>query len=408
MYRQVALIALASQILGALSALALPLIGLTNADLYAISLQVGNAPLVSVVFGVLYNIAIGRPGYAHWGRWLVFASFVATSLGTCVWASLAFQPHAEQHELVLILAIFTIGGIVLAASGITAVREACLGRPRMYAAVTITPNAAFLLGIALTWLWLRSAGAPTFSSVVPAIAWLLGTLATASVFSSRARKARASDQVLPTARSDSGGLLMQSAGLSLSALSGSVGPTIMLASLAALPTGSVFLANVVSRIGTAGVNLLVNSFLVVKLNWRERSAGLPRTVTYGAIATTALIGVGASVTALSGSEFLGALPVGLAWFIAIGVAAVTLRHLNAQRMVRTIAAKGATDAIAIVLLLAIVTHSPSVLGFFIAMTALQAVTQGFAGVAMRQWTLATAAILTVALCATTLVWLSLR
>src|SRR4051794_31775601 len=133
---------LASQVLSAISTLVLPVLGLPTADLYAAATQIGLAAFTGIVVGIIYNLAIGRPGFRSWKRWSAAAAAFSVGLSLAQYGLLTrngFFTVISQRDGLLVFAAFGLGGAALSAAGVVGVRRACLGSPRLLAGITVVP-----------------------------------------------------------------------------------------------------------------------------------------------------------------------------------------------------------------------------------------------------------------------------
>lgn len=106
-------LALLSQALSLAVTLALPLLGANAADTASIGSQIGLTSFTGVVVGIVYNIALGRPGFPYWQRWAVIAgalSFVFAGVQAVSLVQTGFVARVGADLAIGTLGLFSAGG----------------------------------------------------------------------------------------------------------------------------------------------------------------------------------------------------------------------------------------------------------------------------------------------------------
>lgn len=369
-----------SQGLNALSLALIPvLLDPSWADSFALGLQVGTAAYGGVVLGVVYNVAIGRPGFAHWRRAAILAALFSLVLGAVtIVATVALSNRGESLtvEGIIVVAIFAVGGAGLAIGGTGGVREACLGNPARLTAVNLFPALALLIGLLL-------AGLLSLSPLLTATLWTVVAIAQIPWIWRGGRRAEATEIAgdgdlsdggsSPTRRRSGASTSRHSVSLAVGVLASTVIPTLYITALTQLPAGSTAVAFVVVRIATSIVGIGVNSLLLVRYNWESGSRDIKSITTALTGSSTVLLLVSVTVWLwMPGIAGLSALIV--SWIILLIAAAVSLRETNARRLTTSITVKVVIDvslsALGCVLLF---TH-PSLGSYFGLLVLSQAIT----------------------------------
>ncbi len=334
-----------SQALNALSLALIPvLLDPSWADSFALGMQVGTAAYGGVVLGVVYNVAIGRPGFAHWRRAAVLAGVFSLVLGAVtIFATMALSQRGGSLpvEGMLVVAIFAVGGAGLAVGGTGGVREACLGNPARLTAVNLFPALALLIGLLL-------AGFLSLSPMLTAGMWTIVAIGQIPWIWRGRREAAAADlgpgagRAGSSERSSDAAVGRHSISLAVGVIASTVIPTLYITALTQLPAGSTAVAFVVVRIATSIVGIGVNSLLLVRYNWESGSRDIRGVVT--ALTGSSAVVLAASLTVelwMPGIAALSALIA--AWIILLVAAAVSLRETNARRLTTSITVKVIID-----------------------------------------------------------------
>ena len=378
----------------------LPLLGGKVSDSYSLALQVGFAALNGIVIGVVYNLAIGRPGYRHWRMSAVCAALFSGAVGAVVVAYVTLRlDHAGKAFALdsFNACVFAIGGAALAVAGVGAVRLACEGRPVGLASIAILPNTAFTIFV-LPALFLRHSG---WGEILPGLGWLAATFVLCAWRLPDVR--RESGAEAPHAV-DMAGHRLQAGSLLVGALTSSVIPTVILLAMSALPAGQTTAVYLVSRILTSVVGLGVTSVLLVKYNWNTTSTFDVRPI--WALVFAAGVAVGGSVAvhrAAPGLRIWSYATLCAALLALLCAAAIMLREVNVRRMARIVATKVGIDGLVATLLTIGLFGRPSITGYFGVYMASQAVTIGVTAAGLKIFRLTGAA----AVLAVVVVWIVL-
>jgi hypothetical protein len=371
------LVTLSSQGISAVSLIALALLGPATSDLYSLGIQVGTSAFTGVVLQVLYLIALGRPWFTGWAKWAWLSAAFSVVLSSVIAVVTTFTvPHGSDSVPIILL--FGAGGAFLALGGVHAVRLACAGLPTLMVGVTIIPN----VGLGLACLVVRFlADGWSFATYLPATVWALLSVVVWIIVRRVAIPAVPDvDQARDSRRSQNVHTLALSVGL----ISNTVFPSLFVAALTQLTTGTTTIIFFISRIGNSLVGLFVNAVLAVRHNWSTEASSLSPIAQAFSVASTVL-GAGAIALQLTlGQTFASYVIVVLSWVASIVAAPLVLRELNAGRMVRAISVKTVVDLIATVAAGSWFLLNTSVSGFFGVNIMLQAVALVTSGVALRK------------------------
>lgn len=353
---------LVSQILSAISTLVLPFLGLPTADLYAAATQIGLSAFTGVVVGIVYNLAIGRPGFRHWQAWSAVAAVFSIGLALGQFALLSgngFFTDVSQRDGLLVFVAFGLGGAALSAAGVVGVRRACLGRPRLLAGITVAPNAGLLLAV-LALAALQGHVDPAVTHVAPAVVWAASSV---GLLLFALRTGPVVDFAVPTTVSRAGGSTGQVAALGLGLITSSVLPAYYMAAVAGLATGVPFALYLTSKLGNSLVALGVNSILVVEYNWVGERREMTRIPEAFSVA-----GVISAVVALAMRDVdppvLSYSFVALAWLLLLVPSAIVIREVNARRLSGVLVAKAVVDLVLAAAAAVLLMNRPSVTGYF--------------------------------------------
>jgi hypothetical protein len=364
---------IASQGLSALSTLLLPLLGLGAADLYSVAVQLGFASYTGVVMGVLYNLALGRPGFSAWRRWAVAAVLFSAALGLAQIFHLANDRPFDGvavADLIAILALFACTGAGLSVAGTIGVRQALMGHPRLLVGAVAAPNAGLLVGILATLgAGLILPGSPPI--VLPALFAAVATL----VLAIAALRVGGRPSPLPQApRTGQGtGSTEHTIGLLTGVLTSTVIPMVFVVALTGLAAGTTFLAAFIAKIGNSVVSVGVNTVLTARYNWVGASGFRTKVPTVTAL--SGLVAAVVAVLALAADwNFVGNVSAVIAWLALVISSAMSIREINARALGRILLVKSAVDLILAVLAAVILVLSPSFAGYFGAFTVSAAVT----------------------------------
>jgi hypothetical protein len=371
------LVTLSSQGISAVSLIALALLGPATSDLYSLGIQVGTSAFTGVVLQVLYLIALGRPWFTGWARWAWLSAAFSVVLSSVIAVVTTFTvPHGSDSVPIILL--FGVGGAFLALGGVHAVRLACAGRPTLMVGVTIVPN----LGLGLACLVVRFlADGWSFGAYLPATVWAVLSVIVWIVVR------RVPVPAVPELEFEQDSRRSQTVhtlALSVGLISNTVFPSLFVAALTQLTTGTTTIIFFISRIGNSLVGLFVNAVLAVRHNWNTEASSLSPIAQAFSVAATVL-GIGGIALQLSlGQTMASYVVVVLSWIASIVAAPLVLRELNAQRMVRAIGVKTVVDLIATVGAGSWFFLNASVSGFFGVNIVLQAVALVTSGVALRK------------------------
>lgn len=395
----VVLLTLASQGTAAASIFALPLLGLGVSDAYSIGIQVGTGAFSGIVMGVVYLLAIGRPGFTAWRACGIGACLFGITV-SIVCASLygagIIKTRIPTEDIYVLTALFCVGGLALSLSSIDAVREACLGHPGYLSAVTIPGNAAMflttLVAALVTGGWKEGQPVKVFVLVAPALAWALANVAVAVFVHVRRRQNAAKDSEAKhqsvvqdsSAVDTSRGLGLHTFALALGSITSSVFPVLFLSAASALPHGAITLLFIANRIGGASVGLFVNSFLLVKYNWSSvghRDGPLPVlfTLAGGVMALAAVL-----LEKTFGLHFASQAIIIVSWLLFLVAGPLVLRRVNAARRGDVIFTKVLIDLAVSSVICWYLYQAPSVTGFFGAYIMSQVVTLAVCSLAYKQ------------------------
>ena len=346
-----------SQAISALGLIVLQLAGPPASDIVSFGVQVGGTSLTGVVFGVVYNMTIGRPGFRAWrlSAMLAASLSVLTGVAAGIWFGLAQGSSVRPGVVALVIIAFGLGGGALAIAGVASVRLACLGSPVPFAAVFVLPNLGLLVGAALA---LVLGGVPPY--VMPCAMWCLGSLAALVVYLRLPIPA----PVTGVAGGVQGGEAGHALALGIGVVASSVLPLLYISAMAALPPGQLGIVYLLGRIGNSLVGLGVNSVLLVRFNWREVVRLSSKAADIGAAAATALLTAGWIAGELRGFPVVGYGLVGAGWIVLLSLAAVVGREANALRRSKAIMAKVSADTVLGAVAALVLFSQPSVSGYF--------------------------------------------
>lgn len=383
----------ASQLVAAAALAATPLLGLDVADNYALGIQIGNAAFAGVVMGVVYLLAIGRPWFDQWRTWSVVAGSFSVALPLIV-AIIHYALAGPTHDPLRlpITLIFGVGGAALAAAGVSAVREACLGQPIPLAALTIVPNAALLLSVVATAL----AGNEDLSAA-PALVWACACVLMRSLMR-RPRKSAMPDR--PRQPDDDDGRSIHTTALLTGVITSSVLPPLYISAVSQLRDGAATLLLLITRAGSSLVGLAVNSVLLVRYNWRTSSTVTGRlTTVLNLIALImAIVAAGCHWSGLRLASYVLAV---CWWILPLIGAPLVMRELNARRMGRLVLTKALIDLAVCTVVLIVLTERPTFTGYLAAFVVSQGITSAVCGVGLASRALTVTGVL-VAISALTL------
>ncbi|MET0734195.1 MAG: hypothetical protein ABWY55_00915, partial [Microbacterium sp.] len=160
-------------------------------------------------------------------------------------------------------------------------------------------------------------------------------------------------------------------------------PSLFIAALSALPTGTTTVLFLVSRIGTSIVGLLVNSVLAVRFNWNSDVSSTARPASWFTVLGVVAAGASIAIHA-TGDTSVSYVFVAIAWVFSLIAAPLVIREMHARRMVLATSIKTGADLALVLTLGTWFIHTPSVSGFFGIYIAQQAVSLLCAGFALRR------------------------
>jgi len=373
------LLTLGSQVLSAGSSVLLHFLGLRTADTYSVAAQIGLTGFTGVTVGILYNIAIGRPGFTTWRRWSTVASLVSVTASLVQGAILTGTGFTSSHGVLFVWTVFIVFGVsgaLIAIAATEGVREACEGRPMLFASVTVLPNTGYAVGIL--------AAAVTHELALPAVGWLIGSVALYLV-SRRARPGASEPEVQLRERPEASDAIgSQVSGLVVGVVSSTFMPMLFLAALTQLTVGVVYIATLLARIVNASVALTVNSVLLVRFNWTDQATGLGRTTAVAG--TSFVVGmltvVGLKLTGGAAIFTDGVMVAG--WLVGVIASAIVTRHLNAGRHGRLVLVKSVVELVVTGSAAAALFLVPSFVGYFACFAVSAALTLVFGGLAFQR------------------------
>ena len=348
----------ASQFIAALAILLIPVaLAPGTADTFALGMQAGNAGFTGVVIGVIYNLAIGRPGYARWTGSALLAALVSPALALLTLLCVrVFDPVGEAiaSSDVLVLLIFGLGGSGMAFGGTFAVKKACEGEPRLLAITTIAPNLMLLAGLSVTVIL-----APA-SPLVLAAMWATAAWTQAIVIAIVVMRPKAPAAVSDT---DSPHLARHAVGLGIGVICSTVLPTVYLSALTQLEPGTTAIVFVVARIGTAVVALEVNSFLLRAYSWGS-APRRPTVLLRWGVGLALGAGLLSMVISFAWSGTVAYVPLAAMWLLLLICAAIALREMNSRALASGLLLKSVIDLAVSVPLAIYYAAFPSISGFF--------------------------------------------
>lgn len=359
----VVILTLLAQSTGAASLLLLPLLGSRIADIYAAAAQVGLIGYAGVILGVLYNLALGRPRFAHWRLWGSLGALATIAGGIFQYVALTqsgFIQTGDSETEAIALITFAVGGALIAACGPIAVRRACQSKPRMLVSMTILPNAGALLGVGAAVL--------TGDANLIGFSWLvLCAVNLILVFWIDRRDVPQASIVLEQTGNDSGrkagSLRIQAIALSLGVVTSTFLPLVFVAAVSQLESGAVFVATFTMRIVTALNGLLVNSALIVKYNWGSSSGDVRSLVTAIVLVFSLAGAVGVAATVLYPETPSGFIACALAMTFSLAGSAITVREMNAKAMSAVLLVKTIIDFALAALAALYLFANPSLVGY---------------------------------------------
>lgn len=387
----VILLTLASQVLSATSTLVLPVLGLDVADTYAIAAQVGLASVTGVSLGVVYNLAIGRPSFSSWRTWTVIAALFsfAVCLGQYFILSASGAIQGDARYVLAVFLAFAVGGACLSATGIRAVREACGGRPRRLAGMTLVPNA--LLMVCVIILGIAHVRGP-IAMVLPAVGWAIAGACCLAESMWRGERIAALE-VTPVASGERANRRIHTVALIIGVVSSSIIPAIVIGAATGLGAGIPYVLALASKLGNAIVSLGVNSVLMARYSWNSGGLRSTRGVEGIVVAGCASAAI---ALATSGSTVASLASACVAWLCVIVASAIVVRELNARAVGSLVFLKAILDVIFAGSGALFFMNHPSAPGFFACFMLSAGVSIAVGSVGMRAWRLSCLGLLTIA------------
>lgn len=381
-------VTLTSQASSAVGLLLLQLLGARLADVYSASIQAGSASMTGIVYGVLYNVAIGRPNFSEWGRWKQIAAGFSIVLSLITAYSIVY-PHSltdsSYRVTVLIVFCFGLGGAFLAASAVVAVKRACMGAPLSLASISLGPNIVLALATGATLL-LENMGYA--ASVLPAVAWMFACFAQALIIGRIAlpsfTQVESPPMIVPDRQAE------HTAALSLGVITSSVIPVFSLNALAHLAPRHASLVFLVNRVGSSAVTTGVNTILLARYNWTSDHHVTGLFAAWANIASGVMTLLAIILSSFLHLELFGYWLVGASWLLLILVTQPVLREINARRLSRIITYKVASDCVFASLATLILVLHPSITGYFAVIMVSQSVTTGICSFGLANRSLALA------------------
>jgi len=381
------------QSLSGLTILIFPLLGPTASDRLAILTQVGMVSFGGVALGLVYNLAIGRPGFSSWAKWSIFT--VVVSIVASVIEYVLSSQRLESIKLIddysdpWVSIGFGLGGACIGVSGVLGVKRACHKKPFYLSSVTLLPNLGVLVGV------LGSVGSKSLLPVC--LTWLIGCLVTLLIglyLEKTSGMFDGSDLESETKNN----LWLHALALIIGVVLSSFMPLIFTIALLGLAPGTAYLGALVVRVATAGITLFVNSVLVVKYHWgSKKNAGLRLEVSCAlAFSFFALV----SLLLISNSyvEIFGYCTYVFGWFAGLIASAFLIREMNARKMGAALLVKVTIELMLNCGLVYQLLLSPSLIGYFAAVSVGQAFTILFGGVVFKSKTLISCGAFSVFMC----------
>jgi hypothetical protein len=389
----VVFLSLAVQALSGFTLLLFPLLGAAISDRLAVLTQVGMISYGGVALGLVYNLAIGRPGFASWGKWSTFAVVVSLS-ASLVEHELSSQrlgnPATQNgYSDVLASVVFGLGGACLGVAGVLGVKRACFKKPFYLTSVTLLPNFGLLAGVLL------SLGSG--SMIVASLFWLLGCVVTLLIGAYLDRFKSLDLQPISNSETKQN-LWLHTVALIIGVVLSSFMPLLSTIALLALAPGTAYVGVLVVRIATAGITLFVNSVLVVKYHWGSRKKfgfhlEIVCALTFAASSILSLI-----LVLVSSAEYMAYFTYVIGWFAGLVASAFLIREMNASKMGAALLIKVCAELVLTLAIIYQLLAAPSLIGFFATVSIGQAFTILFGGFVFKSKALTLCGFVLVGVC----------
>lgn len=377
----------ASQLIAALGIGMIPILGRDFRDVYAIGLQVGSVAVSGIALGVVYNLAIGRPGFDAWRVCKAFALAFSTGLAIVTILVLTLIDSIQADNIGVlqsaVILVQGVGGGILALAAIDGVKWACHGVPAPLSAVSILPNVGVAICLPIVYLL---ADRSQVVYLAPSLGWLLAALATLCLFRKRQSAFSRSGSETPKLKDGNDSSLFEhTVALVAGVAASSVLPTLMLAAVTQLGEGSASWVFVVSKVCASLIGLGVNSVLLARYNW-EFAGWVPGRWTLGISVVSGVL-LGFAAFASRAQSFPAYFMIVSAWTLLLTVSALLLREVNARRVVRAISSKVIVDLTLSSVGLILLMIRPSIAGYFAVLCLSQLATVLVCSLGIRQYAL---------------------
>jgi hypothetical protein len=207
-----------------------------------------------VIMGTMQPIVLSRPHYRRWTPW-VWASALANLPILSAAAGYLLLVGYSVRDVVPVSALLFVSTAFASAAAVGAVHRAVLGRPEVFAALTVIPNVLAALAVAVT---------PTAQVTAMCGGLLAGNLLTWLLVRRTDEPAESPPDEKTTSGAEVGGLVFASA-------VGGAGPFALQAVTATYPAGAATLLGLFSRLGAGVIGVTVTAFINVATDWRQRS-----------------------------------------------------------------------------------------------------------------------------------------
>lgn len=327
--------AAASQVTGALQLAALLVfVGSSReTDAYITLFSASQLTGSVLVMGTLQPYALSQPNYAGWRRWGLVGVVTNTVIVVLVAGYLNFLDYST-NEVWVTAALIACSGAVAVVNGVASVRRALAGAPALLAGLTVIPNVAATLGVAVPSGYrveLMCAGLLVGNLVV--LGWLQRRDSQTPL-----RAVAEVDRGAPPRR-DIAGLLAASS-------VGALGPFGLQAATAAFPAGQATLIGVVSRLAAGVVGIGVTAYTYSVTDWERRDQQPLHRLSMVATIASAFAALAAALTVFMDASTLAQASVaGILWTCAAASQASVQRVLGLKGRYRVFRLLGAATLV---------------------------------------------------------------